>query len=313
MNRYRSLLAMALIIAPIAILAISRPALPSAADQTTKPEAARTEAPERPAPLKLRVVSADKKELSFGQLVDSLMEADIICVGETHDSEPNHRVQLQIIKALFARDERIGVGMEMFQKPFQRIIDDYIAGKITENQFLKYTEYRKRWGFDWRLYRPIVEFCRRNEIPLAALNLRKEFTSRLYKVGCDGLTDAEKNELGSVDLQVKAHREYWYELLPKMHGLQKPTIQQKDRSYLIMTAWDEVMGRNAAEFMKARGLNKQVVLAGIGHIAGGFGIPDRAARYSGGKVVTVRVVVEGSDSSEDDSDLPVDFTIYVQK
>ena len=47
------------------------------------------------------------------------MEADLVCVGETHDSDLHHRVQLQIIKALFARDERLGVGMEMFQRPFQ--------------------------------------------------------------------------------------------------------------------------------------------------------------------------------------------------
>src|SRR5262249_11686279 len=54
----------------------------------------------------LTVYSArEKTSLSFGELLDRLLEADVICVGETHDSDLNHRVQLQIIKGLFARDE----------------------------------------------------------------------------------------------------------------------------------------------------------------------------------------------------------------
>src|SRR6185437_14657863 len=201
--------------------------------------------------------------------------------------------------ALFARDENIGVGMEMFQTPFQQVIDRYFSGAISEEQFLKDTEYKTRWGFDWKLYRPIVEFARRNEIPLAALNLRKELTSRLYKVGYDALTDDEKKELGLVDFNVKAHRDYWYELLPKLHGLDNPTVQQKERSYQIMTAWDDYMAQSAAKFKKDRGLNRLVVLAGIGHVAGGFGIPDRAAKYAGGaSVATVRVKVSGNNAGE---------------
>ena len=38
-------------------------------------------------------------------LIDRLLEADLICVGEQHDSEPCHRVQLQIVKALHAQEK----------------------------------------------------------------------------------------------------------------------------------------------------------------------------------------------------------------
>src|SRR5262249_42408135 len=75
----------------------------------------------------LQIYSArDKKVIGFGEMVDRLMQSDVICVGETHDSEPHHRVQLQIIRALYAQDERLGVGMEMFQRPFQKEIDRYV-------------------------------------------------------------------------------------------------------------------------------------------------------------------------------------------
>jgi uncharacterized iron-regulated protein len=269
---------------------------------------------EHKAPLVFDVLdSKSNKVITFGELMDRLNKADFVCVGEQHDSDECHRIQLQIIKALFARDERIGVGMEMFQKPYQSAIDRYFAGLISEEEFLKDSDYAKRWGFDWKLYRPIVEFCRRNDVPLAALNVRSELVKRLYKVGFDGLTDEEKKELGPIDFNVKAHKDYWYERLAKLHGLPNATKAQKDSSYAIMTAWDDFMAQNASAFRKERKLQRMVVLAGIGHVAGGFGIPNRAAAYAGGaSVATVSIAIDGTEPDEEaDASLKTDYVIRV--
>jgi uncharacterized iron-regulated protein len=255
--------------------------------------------------------SKRKEWITFGQMIDRLLEADLVCIGETHDSEPHHRMQLQILKALYACDESLGVGMEMFQRPFQKAIDDYFAGKGTEEEFLKATEYEKRWGFAWSLYRPIVEFARRNGIPLAALNARKELTARISKVGFDGLTDEEKKELGDVDLQVKEHRAHWFEKLGKMHGARTPTDEQKERSYQVMTTWDEVMGRSAAEFQQSRKLRRMVVLAGSGHVDLGFGIAGRAVKRTGGKAATVHLEV-GGDGEKLAAEAPADFVVIIR-
>lgn len=263
-------------------------------------------------PLPLVVHSTrDKKVLGFGEFTDRLLDADTICVGETHDSDLHHRVQLQIIKAVHARDERVGVGMEMFQRPFQKEIDRYLSGDSTEEAFLKATEYQQRWGFDWWLYRPVVEYCRRNGLPVAALNVPRELTARLGAVGHAGLTADEKGKLGTIDFEVKEHRDYWLDRLAKMHGKEKVTAEQKERSYQVMTAWDEYMAASAAEFQKERQVRRLVVLAGSGHIDRGFGIPDRAAKRSGGKVVTVRIEV-GSDP--DKAPEPVaDYVVIVRQ
>jgi uncharacterized iron-regulated protein len=244
-------------------------------------------------PLELLIVGRDRKLLTFGELTDRLLDADLICVGETHDSDLHHRVQLQMIKALAARDDRLGVGLEMFQRPFQPSLDDYLAGKISEAEFLKATEYQTRWGFEWQLYRPIVEFCRVNHLPVAALNARKELTTRIRTVGVAGLSEEEKKELGEVDFQVKAHRDHWFELLGQMHGRSDMPVEQKERSYQVMTTWDGYMGASAADFLRGRNLRRLVVLAGSGHVENGFGIPDRAARKANGKAVTVRIETGG--------------------
>jgi uncharacterized iron-regulated protein len=260
--------------------------------------------------LTIRAVG-DKKDVTFGELIDRLLAADLICIGESHDSELNHVVQLQIIKSIYARDERLGVGMEMFQRPFQKEIDRYFQQQIGEEDFLKATEYRQRWGFDWSLYRPIVEFCRKNGVALAALNVPRELTRRLSSVGYAKLNDAEKTQLGTIDFQVKAHRDYWYERLAKMHGEKDVPEERKERSYQVMTAWDEFMADSAARFQKERHLRRLIVLAGSGHIDRGFGIPQRAAKRIGGKALTIHVAV-GGDLDKIMKDPPADFVIVVK-
>jgi hypothetical protein len=91
----------------------------------------------------------ERRVLSFGELTDRLLEADLICVGESHDSELCHKLQLRIIKALYASDARLGVGMEMFQRPYQEHLDKYVRGAISEDEMLKATEYKTRWGYHW--------------------------------------------------------------------------------------------------------------------------------------------------------------------
>lgn len=263
-------------------------------------------------PLPVEIYDARQKgAISFGQLIDRLLEADLVCVGEKHDSEPHHRLQLQIIRALFARDDRLGVGMEMFQRPFQGAIDAYFQGKSSEREFLKASEYFERWGYDWDLYRPIVEFSRKNAVPLAALNAPRELTSKLGKVGWDGLTPDEKKQLGDIDFQVKEHRAYWYERLAKLHGRPDAPAAEKERSYQVMTAWDEYMAASAAQFQQARKLRRLVVLAGSGHIERGFGIPLRAAKRTAGRVLTVRVET-GATLEQITADPAADFVVLLK-
>ncbi|MSQ93485.1 MAG: hypothetical protein EXR98_02890 [Gemmataceae bacterium] len=253
----------------------------------------------------------ERRNLSFGELTDRLLEADMICVGESHDSELCHRVQLQIIKALHASDARLGVGMEMFQRPYQEPLDKFVKGEIGEEEMLKTTEYRTRWGFHWSLYQPIADFCRKNGVPLAALNLPNDLRSKISKGGFANLSPEDKKALGPVDYHVKAHRDHWYETLARMHGSAKVSEDQKERSYQVMTTWDEYMGASAASFQMSRQLRRMVVLAGSGHIDLGFGIPQRAVQRTGGKAATVHVA-PGGDVGKLFASPPADFVIIVR-
>src|ERR1700683_3950275 len=90
--------------------------------------------------------------LALDALVTQLATDRVVFVGEIHDRYDHHLNQLEIIKRLHELDPNLAIGVEYFQQPFQKQVDDYIAGRIPEDEFLRTTEYFSRWGFDYRLY-----------------------------------------------------------------------------------------------------------------------------------------------------------------
>jgi uncharacterized iron-regulated protein len=63
----------------------------------------------------------------------SLREAEVIYLPETHDNPEDHKFQEEFIKRLYQEGYRFVLAMEMFQQPFQKHLDDYIACKISED------------------------------------------------------------------------------------------------------------------------------------------------------------------------------------
>src|SRR5208283_3804696 len=107
---------------------------------------------------------------------------------------------------------------EMFQRPFQKVVDDYIEGRIDERAFLKGTEYFKRWGFDYNLYKPILLFARADKIPVVALNQRQELVNKVFRGGLDSLSEEEKK---SVPSQMDFSDDTYRERLTKVFGEHK--------------------------------------------------------------------------------------------
>ncbi len=116
---------------------------------------------------------------SLEALIPALAEKRVVLIGETHDRFDHHLIQLEIIRGLHAIYPELAIGMEAFQQPFQRHLDDYVAGKLSETELLRATEYYQRWRFDFRLYQPILSYAREHRLPLVALNLPGELTRKV--------------------------------------------------------------------------------------------------------------------------------------
>lgn len=216
---------------------------------------------------------------TLSAVVETLASKKIVYVGEQHDRFSHHQVQLEILRALYHQTPKIAVGMEMFQRPFQKALDDYIGGRIDERTFLKQSEYFKHWSIDYNLYKPIVDFAKEKRLPVIALNVRREIVEQVAKGGLDSLSQEEKRELPQeLDLSDQQYRARLKEVFARHRGSQERTFES---FYQAQILWDETMAESIDRFLKKNPDFRLVVLAGAGHLQYGSGIPKRSFRRNG--------------------------------
>ncbi|AFL73851.1 ChaN family lipoprotein [Thiocystis violascens] len=238
-------------------------------------------------------------------LLDRLTDRRVIFVGESHDRYEDHLNQLAVIQGLHARGRRLAIGMEFFQQPFQADLDAYIAGTIPEAEFLRRTQYFDRWRYDYRLYRPILQFAREQRIPVIALNLASELTAKVGDVGIAGLTEEERARIPTeIDRDDPAYRQR-VESVFKLH----PAEQQRDLEHFleVQLLWDEGMAERAARVLADDSECTLIVLAGSGHLEYGQGIPQRLLRR---QPVPSAILLNGANRSPDPG--AADFFLYPQ-
>jgi aminopeptidase N len=207
----------------------------------------------------------------------------IIYIGEFHDRFSNHAMELEFIKTLYKRNKKIAIGMEMFERSFQKILDDFIAGTIDEKAMLRETEYFKRWSFDYNLYRPILTFARQEKIPVVALNMRREIVDKVARGGFDSLSEIERKEIPpQMDRSDEEYRERLRSIFEKHAGFKDKNFDFFCESQIL---WDETMSQSIDDYLKRhndfRKDGQFVVIAGSGHLAFGSGIPKRTFRRNG--------------------------------
>jgi uncharacterized iron-regulated protein len=221
----------------------------------------------------------------LSRVIEAAAGKKIVYVGEYHDRFAHHEVQLKVIEGLYRKNPGIAIGMEMFQRPFQQVLDDYIKGAIEEREFLKKSEYYRRWNFDYNLYKPILDFARAGKIPVVALNLRREITERVSREGMGGLTSDEKKEVPQeTDFSDTEYRDRLKQAFDQHKGKNEKNF---DFFYQAQVLWDETMAQSIDEYLRANPDRQMVVIAGLGHLAYGSGIPKRAHRRNGFDYATV--------------------------
>jgi uncharacterized iron-regulated protein len=215
---------------------------------------------------------------TFDDIVAKLLPYQVIYVGEGHTNYEDHLLQLEIIRALHKHDPNLAIGMEMFTRPTQPVLDRYLSGELDEKAFLKESHYFKMWRFDYRLYRDIINFAKHNKLQLVALNLEKDIVSQVFKTG--GPNSLPEDDISSLPenrkLDMPGYRER-IETAFTMHAGQK---QGGDFSgfFQAQALWDETMAETIVDYLKMHPDTRMVVIAGRGHIDKNNAIPPRVSR-----------------------------------
>jgi len=244
------------------------------------------------------------------ELLRTLAPARVVYVAERHDRPPDHAIQLFVLVGMYRQSRDVALGVEMLPRSLQGAVDAYVAGEVDEAGFLDRVSWQETWGFDFGLYRPLFEFARAHEVPIIALNARREITRAVAEGGLENLDEDLAADLPELDLDHRAHRAYVREAfgVTDTDGEDAHPGFDFENFYAAQVVWDETMADTVARALEATdGPQRMLVIAGSGHVEYRFGIPERAARRGAEPFRTILPVVY--DDLEEDVHELVDGSV----
>ncbi|MEK2645598.1 ChaN family lipoprotein [Bdellovibrio sp. BCCA] len=109
--------------------------------------------------------TASTKEALWEQMAQS----QVVMVGDFHALHQSQKAQVRILRHI-PKDRKIILAVEFFEAADQEKINKYLAGKISEREFLKSVQWQSKWGFPWEHYRPLLRWAQKHKISVQGLN-----------------------------------------------------------------------------------------------------------------------------------------------
>lgn len=167
----------------------------------------------------LRLVMAKNgKTIDLKTLAKDLAKYDLIFFGEYHDNQDIHKLQRDLLPLLSAKSELI-LSFEMFERDVQSVLDSYLAGTISETEFLGNS---RPWGNYETDYRPLVEYAKQHGLKAIAANVPRRHAGKMARVGIDFLEELEPEErswiAGKPYFPADAYQTAFYATMDGMSG-----------------------------------------------------------------------------------------------
>jgi len=229
------------------------------------------------------ILHRGENPVAYDMLIEDLASVPLVFVGEQHTRPDHHDIQLRILKSLHHLHPDLLVGMEMFARTYDEVLQEWVSGAVDEKTFLQRTHWYANWKFDYSLYRPILDFSREHRIPTFGLNIPFHIPPKIAAGGIDSLTGCDAAQLpAGIDLSDTGHREYVRKVY-EQHAAHGPEFEF-EHFYAAQVVWEDVMAESISRHIDNRTM---VVFAGNGHITRKFGIPERARSRTGKPYRTV--------------------------
>lgn len=233
------------------------------------------------------VVPASLTETTLPRMVEHLARADVVFFGEEHDDPETHRAEAELLDAIGRTGRPVVLSLEMFERDVQGVLDDYLAGRASESQFLARSRPWDRYATD---YSQLIELAKERHWRVVAANVPRSLAAAVGRKGLaafDTLTVSERRNAARE--QVCPRDDYHARFIESMQSHPVgpgPTPRTADslptamaeRFYLAQCVKDETMAESIVDARLAAPRDAIVV-----HFDGAF-----HSDYSQGTVARVR-------------------------
>lgn len=185
------------------------------------------------------------KQATIETIVTEMNKADVLFFGEEHNDSTGHFLEALIFKKLNeAYPKKVALTMEMFHTDVQPIINEYLAGIISEKNFIKEA---RAWN-NYKDYKPMVELAKINNLPVIGGNAAARYSNAVTRSGLgvlNSLPAQSKSFLPPLPVDTASGR-YYEKFIETLGGHNMGGM----KVYQAQNFWDATMAWSIASFAK---------------------------------------------------------------
>jgi len=126
-------------------------------------------------------------------LAAQIQRRPIVLLGEIHDNAPQHEAEAQALARVLEAGLRPALAFEQFDRERQADIDRVLAdpdggSKVGVERLVALGAH----GWNWNLYRPLLELALRYRLPIVAADLSRADATRVSKEGLAAVLQPER-------------------------------------------------------------------------------------------------------------------------
>ncbi|WP_431294895.1 ChaN family lipoprotein [Pedobacter sp. P26] len=187
-----------------------------------------------------------QKSISTDDIVADMEQADVLFFGEDHNDSVGHYLEATLFRKLHSKYPlKTALSLEMFHTDVQPELDEYLAGLISEKNFIKES---RAWG-NYKDYRPLIEYAKQNRLKVIASNAATRYSNAVTLGGLKVLENFPKTSFNFLPpLPIDTAQGRYYEKFTETLGGHSMGPM---KIYQTQNLWDATMAWSINKFIKA--------------------------------------------------------------
>ncbi|MGM9479250.1 ChaN family lipoprotein [Pedobacter sp. GSP4] len=187
-----------------------------------------------------------QKTISLDDIIADMNQADVLFFGEDHNDSIGHYLEAEIFKKLSSKyPQKTALSLEMFHTDVQPEVDEYLAGLISEKNFIKES---RAWG-NYKDYKPLIEYAKQHQLKVIAANAATRYSNAVTMNGLKVLENFPKTSFNFLPpLPIDTAQGRYYEKFTETLGGHNMGSM---KIYQTQNLWDATMAWSINKFAKA--------------------------------------------------------------
>ena len=228
-----------------------------------------------------RIYDSKGNTATLQQIVNAAEKSDVVFLGENHDDATAHYLQTEIFTKIFetyAKNRKIALSLEMFERDVQTVVDEYLKDLITEKKFL---DDSRPWNNYKTDYRPLIEFAKSNNLPVIAANAPRRYVNMVSRNGRDSLNQlSPEAKKWLAPLPYNNASQKYAEKFNALMGSMKSEMNAPSKILESQTLWDTTMAFSIFEHLKKEKSALIIHLNGSFHTENRLGTAEQLLKFN---------------------------------